>query len=264
MIVGAIAALETFHRAVIVGIVDSGDDYKARAAERVTEKLSMADALTWFGGSTVKFSELVGHIAPFSSVTEIVAWLEMLINCNLRKELAAAVDPFDLRSKKENPVRIVSSVDDLLTGLAEAFRLRHIFAHEAASDLVVSAADCDRALTSVEQWAKAIDAVLWTTVRADLPLTGAEMRQHAGRDWRAARRELAVGLRMARAHARKAGAGSWLRRNQADWMRVTKEWFEGTYGRRQGTMWPNVYMRRFADAMRARAEELTGWAKSHA
>lgn len=188
----------------------------------------------------------------------------MLIDCSLKKEIGDAVDPLDLRNRTENPHRIVSNVDELLAGLAEAFRLRHILAHEAANDLVVSAAECDRLLTSVEQWTKAVDAVLWATVRAHLPLTGAEMRQHAGHDWRAARRELAVAMRTARAHACKTGTASWLRGNHMQWMRVTRDWFEVTYGRRQGTMWPGVYMKRFADAMRARAEEVTGWVRSHA
>src|ERR1041385_6617180 len=53
VVVGAIAALETFHRGTIVSIVDSGDEYKTRAAESITEKFSMKDALNWLSGKTV-------------------------------------------------------------------------------------------------------------------------------------------------------------------------------------------------------------------
>jgi len=262
VIVGAIAALETFHRGVIVGIVDSSDDYKARAAESVTERISMGDALKWFGGESVKFSELVAHSAPFSSVTDLVSWLGRLLGCNLKKEVEDAVPPVERRNGTESAAHIVSNVDDLLSALGEAFRLRHIFAHEAASDLVVSAAECDRLLASIEQWMNAIDAVLWATVRADLPLTGSEMNQQASRELKTARRELASAMRGARVTARKAGTASWLRSNHVGWMRIMREWLDGAYGGRLGTRWPLEYMGSFAEAIRKRAAEVTNWAKS--
>jgi hypothetical protein len=262
VIVGALAAFETYHRSAIVEIVDSGNAYTARAAETVTEKISVTDALTWFGGKSVKFSELIAHVAPFSSVTDIVSTLEKLLSCNLKNAIANAVDPHELRAKKENPSPIVSNVDELLSALGETFRLRHILAHEAAFDLKVTAAECDRLLSAVGLWIRAFDALLWATVHADVPLTNFEMRQHASRDLIAARRELAVAMRQALAEARKSGMMPWLRRNHIEWMRVTEDWFDQVYGRRLGTMWPAVRMKSLADAIQVRAQKVSSAAKS--
>lgn len=69
VIVATIATLQTFIRFSIVGIVDSGEEYRLRAAERIPEKYSVKDALTLLDDQTLSFGELVAHIASYNSVS---------------------------------------------------------------------------------------------------------------------------------------------------------------------------------------------------
>jgi len=219
----------------------------------------MKDALSWLSGKTVTFGELVAHSAPCNSVTDLVSSLSNLLACDMKEALAAAIDPFHRRNDKESPDRIVPDVDRLMADLAEAFRLRHIFAHEAAPYVEVSAEECRGLHGAVTQWVKAVDAVLWATAYQHLPLTQCEMNMHAGSEVREARKLLAKAMRKALAHARSERSARWLRQNHSAWMDATMDWSRGTYGSLEGTMWPAVRGTDLARAIQARAEQVAEW-----
>ncbi|WP_139237466.1 lysozyme inhibitor LprI family protein [Variovorax sp. OV329] len=153
-------------------------------------------------------------------------------------------------------------VDVLATNIGEAFRLRHILAHEAAPRLVVDAETCARALDSVQQWIEAVAAVIWATVYKDVPLSTYEMNMHARGKVQSARTELAKHLRNALEAERKNGSAKWLRENHRDWHRVVTTWAQQTYGRLEGTMWPSVGGYDLADAIAARAKQMAAWVRS--
>lgn len=263
VVVASIAALQTFHRGTIITIVDSGDEYKARAAENVAEKISMKDALNWLGGKSASFGELIAHSAPCNSVSDLLSWLSNLLACDLKQAMSEALDPYDLRNKVVPAARVVTDIDQLLINLAEAFRLRHIFAHEAASAVTVSAEQCRLLLDAVDQWIRAVDAVLWSTVHKNLPLTQSEMTQYAIAELLSARKELADAMTTALRHAKDAGTAAWLRSNHFAWMKVTKDWRRNTYGSLDGTMWPASAAYDLAKAIQARADQLKAWNGIH-
>lgn len=83
VVVAMIATLQTYFRGTIIAITDFGDVYRERAAERITEKVSMKDALTWFNDKSVTFWELVAHFSSCNSTTDVFSWMGALLNCDL-------------------------------------------------------------------------------------------------------------------------------------------------------------------------------------
>lgn len=261
VVVALIAALQTYFRGTIVAVTDSGDHYRERAAERITEKISMKDALTWFSGKSVTFGELVAHVASCNSATDVISWLGVLLNCNFKDALASSVSEYDQRNGKVDPPLIVSDVEKLLSELSETFRLRHILAHEAATSLQIDAEACGTMWNAVQTLLRAINAVLWATVYKKLPLTQAEMTKHAYADVLEARKELAEVLRRARNLACRDGTSAWLRATHFAWMKVMADWYRNTYGKLQGTMWPAVSGADRAAAIRSRVKQISQWVR---
>lgn len=261
VVVAAIAALESSHRATIISIVEAGPEYRQRAAESITEKIAMKDALAWFAGATVTFGELVAHVAPCSSVGDMLSWLSTLLGVDAKKALAQAANPHAVRNGTQDTEPIVRDIDKLLAALAEAFRLRHILAHEVSVDLEVSEQAGRDALGAVSTWVQAVDAVLWVTAFADLPLNQHEMNQHARNGLMEARRALARALKSARKLAIREGTSAWLRANQTAWIKATTDWSLCTYGSLQGTMWPSVGASDLTDMLRARAVQVHQWVR---
>lgn len=262
IIVSSIAAIQTYHRALIILIVDTGGAYVGRAAKMLHEKLAAKDALTWISEQPVTFGELAAHTVSCNNVGDIISSLETLLDIDIKQAAGNAVDPFLQRQGLEDPPRITPNVQELFKSLAEVFRLRHIFAHEAAPNFVVCLEDCDRMLSAVESWLKIVEAILWKTVYADKPLTQFEMNKHSNNDLHQARTQLARALRQSLALARSDGNRRWVRSNHFKWMRATIDWGRNSYGRMQGTMWPAIHGRSIARLVRSRAEQLEEWVRT--
>lgn len=197
-----------------------------------------------------------------SSTTDLLAPFDTLLAISTKAAVANAIDPYAARTGTESPQRIVVDADGLIASLDEAFRLLHTMAHEAAPALKVQEAQCRRLLAAVVTWVEAIEAVLWTTIYKDAPLTQTEMNHHAGRDLAVARTTLADAMRRALVGQRSYGRASWLRRNHFAWKRALVDWQHNSYGSLMGTMWPGVSAADTASAMRARAQQVEGWYQS--
>jgi hypothetical protein len=185
--------------------------------------------------------------------------LETLLEIDFKRALSEVVDPYAARNGARAARPLVEDVDRLLRDLAEAFRLRHIFAHEAAASVVVNAEIAEQLWAAVSTWINAAEAVLWATAYADEPLTQSEMNVRAGADLRNKRTVLARLLWLGREWARKENKTQWLRSNHRAWASAVRDWFRSTYGSLDGTMWPSVSASETANAVQARIDQLQGW-----
>lgn len=258
VIVSAIATLQTFHCNAIITIADAGSEYRVRAVSNIKEKFSLEDALMWINGGDVSLSEFVAHQASCNSVPDLML-IAKLLDQNIVQLLSEAVNPYDLRNKVPSPVKIVPDVDSLLSNLAEAFRLRHIFAHEAASREEITAERCRELFLAIVQWVDALNAIFWVTIYKDTPLTQYEMNIDARNQVSQARDRLAKLLRTTLSKARAEGKASWLRQNHFSWMKSTTEWLGNTYGSLDGTMWPAVYGANLAGMINNRIAQIEDW-----
>jgi hypothetical protein len=262
VVVSAIAALQTFHRGAVVELVNHSELLRERAAESFTEKFSLREALQWLHGSSATFGELVAHTAPCNSVGDMLSRLTQIVGFDFKPALAQAVSPYD-RDRADTAPRLIGDVDLLIASLADAFRLRHIFAHEAAPSTVVDLETCTRLFEAVRTWVHAVDGVLWATVYRDSPLTQAEMNGAASRQVTLARGGLAQSMRVALAAERSKGTAKWLRENHRQWRNVVLGWRAQTYSQLDGTMWAGVGASDLADAIRARAAQVNAWLRAN-
>lgn len=259
VVVSLVSVLQTYHRGTVISIIKSDEIYKMRAAEIVTDKISLKDALIWTGGKTITFGELVAHSIPCNSVTDLVSLLGNILDCDIKKALSEAITPLDLRSRTKSPSLVIPDVNQLLANLDEAFKLRHILAHEAAPSVIIDAEKCQRLYDSIKQWTKGIRAILWATIYKDEPLTTAEMNKKASADVVDARDNLSRTMRKALSVARSDGRASWLRKNHFAWRTVTQDWTRGSYGSLEGTMWPAISGAELAQAIEARTKIISNW-----
>lgn len=261
VIVSAVAALQTWFRGTLVELANRDEVFRERAAESITEKFSLKDALTWINGKSTTFGELVAHAAPCNSVTDLISWLTKILGIDLKLALADVVSE-DARDDPADAPKLVNDVEALVADIGEAFRLRHILAHEAAPLLPLDVGTCTRLLNAIKQWMEAVEAVMWFTAFKDVPLTSLEMTSHAWTEVHAARNNLAKHLRRALQRERDNGSAQWLRDNHRAWHQVVKDWRLRTYGQLDGTMWPSVGAYDFSKAIAARAEQVATWVLS--
>ena len=258
--VSAIAALQTMAKGLVVDLVKMGEPYRTRAAGLLKERIAIKEAIEWFHGGTFTFGEVVAHVLNFNSMTDVHTVIESLLGVDLKRCLSTAIDPYQLRNRIKDAKPIIQDVNVVYREVQEVFRIRHILAHEAAPHLEVSKTDAAGMLDSVSLLVTAIDAVLWDTAYANLPLTTFEMNVHAGMGLGAAKERLeAVVARTREVVEKSGGDASWFTRHQARWQALCDDWFQHTYGKRDGTMWPSVSALEEREWVEARTRQLTQW-----
>ena len=215
-IVASIAALQSFHRGVLVEIMTHDPQSAVRAADILGEKYTLRDTLEYIGGGRLSASELISHLAPANSVDDLMLWMGRLFDDEFASLLSQAVAPLDRHSTDPNVIKIVTSVPDLLSSLSEAFRLRHILAHEAAPKLGIDQEGALQLLQTVETWLDAVDGILWMTVWKEVPLTQVEMNMASMPAIEASRMKLANALRSLRGSLENKRRRS-LTINHMDW-----------------------------------------------
>ncbi|WP_370030449.1 hypothetical protein [Qipengyuania mesophila] len=256
-IVSGVAALQTYHRGFLSGVMQADTEFRLRGAEMLGEKYSLGDTLKHIGDEQLSAAELIAHAAPANSVSDLMNWLDHVFGTSFRELLSQAVDP-TVRKNPEEASPILENVDDLLSELSGIFEKRHILAHEAAVGYEISTKAALTALDAVQKWIDATEGVLWQTVLINEPYTQFEINFSAGDKYRAARKRLAEVLMRCRGLVdRKQRV--LLFRNHVAWKNSTLEFGELSFGRLDGTMWPAVRASVLTDLFEARSSALETW-----
>lgn len=223
--VAAISALETHFKVTVATIIDSGSPYFERGLALGRDKLmSVAEVLPLLHRQNVSVGDLVSHVLPFNSVASLERAFSMLFGEDLKSLAKRVEDPYLLRAMLQTGGPIIEDVSTLWAGLAKTFERRHILAHESASQYIVAFDDAKLALTSIAEFAKLIDAILWMTVWKDRPLTQYEMNTSAAKKTQDTRAILAARVRRALRISTEDGQRARFRSMYRAWRHYFDAW----------------------------------------
>ena len=131
-VVGIVACVEVAARDAICQLVDSGDPYDQRVGDLLKSEVRFTlDVVRAFRDRKVSLGEFVAHLLPISSVDQMVAYFDGLLDSSLRQSL------IDLSVDEGEPnagslvTPLVPDVDRMMRAVARAFAARHVTAHEA-------------------------------------------------------------------------------------------------------------------------------------
>lgn len=223
--VAAVAVLETHFKSVVSLTINTGSPYLERGLSLVKDRIKSAvDVLPSLHKKTVTLGEFVAHVLPFNSLSSLEVALSTLFDQSLKELVKNAVGIYQQRNEYIEKTPLVKNVAHLWEALSKAFEMRHILAHEAATKYEISYADALSSLKAVGDFTEVVDALLWTTVWKDEPLTQYEMNVHAWNEYRKTRALLAAslrrGLRIATEHANR----SKYCKLHLDWKRASRGW----------------------------------------
>lgn len=256
-IVGGVAALQTYHRGFLAGVMQKETEFRLKGAEMLGEKYSLGDTLRHIGDEQLSAAELIAHAAPANSVSDLMNWLDHIFGASFKDLLAKAVHP-SVRRNPEGNSPILENVDEVLSALSDVFEKRHILAHEAAVGYEISAEAALTSLDAIQKWIDATDGVLWQTVLFNEPYTQLEMNFSASDSLFAARKRLAEAMMRCRDLSDRQQRTALLR-NHVAWKNATLEFSQISFGRLDGTMWPAVRAGVLTALFEARSNALEEW-----
>lgn len=256
--VAAVAILESYLKGVVAAVIDHGPEYLERGLKLIGDRaLKVPEALSIIQSRTATPGQLIAHFIPCSSVSHLEEPLDAVLGFNVKQRMKTAIPVAAVRSQIENPLLAVDDVPALWQKLAQLFTHRHVLAHEAAMGYVIAVDQANASIEAVQQFMLGVDAVLWATIWADVPLTQREMTDKAWRDMGAARKRLADLLRSLRKTARLN------RRRHSIWRTYFLQYMEGYADEQMGSIRGLVYFRRATDILMDRIRHLEPFQDEH-
>lgn len=223
--VAAVAVLETHFRSVVSLTINAGSPYLERGLILAKDRLKSAvDVLPSLHRKTVTLGEFIAHSLPFNSLSSLEVSLGTLFGENLKDLVRNAVGIHELRNDGIEKKPLISNVDELWETLAKTFQKRHILAHEAASKYQINYDDALTSLNAARAFTEALDAILWSTVWKNEPLTQYEMNEYSWKSHKKNRALLATSLRKALAIATEDGKRSKFGQLHLDWKAASLGW----------------------------------------
>lgn len=260
--VAAVAALESHFKVTVAAIINTGSPYLERGLTLAKDRLKSAvDVVPLLHRKEVTVGEVVAHVIPFNSVSSLETAYSALLGTEIKRLVAEAQDPYRMRNGNVSGADLlVASVAELWRGLALAFEKRHILAHEAATKFEILFDEAKDAIDSCAAFVKALDAVMWSTVWKDLPLTQYEMNIEAWSSCNAERRALAAEIRVGLVVATQNGERARFRELHIEWKKFNKRWLDWEDEPfAMGSIRPMITAISQERALRARREAIQSW-----
>jgi hypothetical protein len=249
--VAAVATLETYFKSVVANVIDNGPEFRERGLKLIADKSIKAhEALSIVQSGIATPGQLVAHLLPCSAVGHLEGPLDAILGFSIKQQMKTAIPVGALRPPKQNPPLAVQDVPALWQSLTQLFEQRHILAHEAAIGHQVTATQARAALDAIDLFMSGIDAVLWSTIWKDEPLTNREMTDRAHEEMVTARQTLADLLRETRRHRRLD------RHRQVLWRQYFVRYMDGYADDVMGSIRSLLYFSQATDMLRERIKHL--------
>ncbi|QQQ51270.1 DUF1311 domain-containing protein [Pseudomonas syringae] len=222
--VAAVATLEAHFRSSVTMIVDKGGDYFTRGIALVSDKLKASEIIPMIHKRSVSIGEIVAYSLPFSSLAHLEEVFDSLLGQKFKQLSKYAEDPYFRRNNVDNRKLLVDDIPGLWENLHRTFHDRHVLAHESATQFIIDYDKAATAVRSVKLIVEIMDAVLWSTVWKDEPLTQYEMNIAAWESYKNIRLKLAAAIRAKRKENDGPTEKSRFTKLQLSWKDWVSEW----------------------------------------
>lgn len=141
----SIACLEGWFRLSVASLIDQNDEFRANAARIKEPKLDISDVLA-VQSKSFSGGELVAHALPMNRLSDIEDVLSLIIGEDFSGHFKnVRINP----KTAPNPVTFKNEAGLIYKDVKKAFYLRHIFSHELATSIRVSAQQYENCVFSV-------------------------------------------------------------------------------------------------------------------
>lgn len=257
--VALVACIEGYFRLAIKELVDAGEPYITNA-ERPASSIKLDfTVVRAIHGKAVTVGELVGHSVPLSRLDHIESSMSSLLGVSFLDCMRTISDRWEheVRGAEEKP--ILSNPDEVFSGVAKAFELRHIICHEIASAHEILYSEVARCFECCVAFLRAADELVSETLHPGAPLTQSAMNVAAEESLAVARQS----MEQAASELRARLSGDDLvafDEAQAAWEKACTAWAEfDAMEVKGGTMWPTVRAGSEAALVISRTEELRSY-----
>jgi hypothetical protein len=190
--IATVACFETFFRAIIKELIDSGKPYVENATQFNQSKSVKVDfdVILAIQSKQVTVGEFISHILPCNNLEDINSNLSTLT----KTDFLDSLKKFDRQSifKEQNEISRLyrANVNQIINDIKRTFELRHIFCHEYYATVRFEPDEILRCLQSSRVFLKQVSNFIWNLVHPNAPETQTEMNIKTNEEFQQIEQEL--------------------------------------------------------------------------
>lgn len=254
--VAAISALQTSWKGLVIDLVNKGEPYRSRGVGLLDDRTKLRDVVDWFHNESYTFGEVVAYSHTFNSIGDLDSVASALFDFKFKNKISELA-----KSIPSDPILgngLPSDVNAVYQKVDEAFKLRHILAHEAAAGLELDADNVREMLSAVLGLVLALQKVVEETLYSGSRKSMVEMTIEQTRLQQDAITRLDEAVQRA-IEMQPAEQRHWVQESHKKWAEFREHWNSMSYGRLEGTNWPFTRAREDIKMIEARIEEVRFW-----
>lgn len=255
--VAIVACLEGFFRELIRELIDHGPSFSDRIDEIENSRIDMT-ALKAIHGRRISVGEFISHQVSLSSFEAVVAVMARLVGDDFLRRLSEVRTTWSARLfGEEDAPPVLGDPNIAFEGLKEAFRLRHILAHELATNYPITREAIEGAFFATSAFIYAANELVNQLIHPDEDASQNERTQTEVRRYHEAEAEL-KDLITNLARYLPADKMPAFTEAQTAWegVRETTARLCADLSAEGGSMWPQIYYGMMHSITRHRSEEL--------
>ena len=193
--IALVACMESYFRLVIKDLVDSGEPYLSNSSDLLRTDRFDFDILKALHGQEITIGDVISRYPPISNLGHIVQLMDSLMGCDFREKLRNVHDRWEVEIKERPKQSIIRDVHETFRYVERSFQLRHIFCHEAATEIDVNKEEIDKCVHHTSLFLKASNELVTETLFPNAPLTQTDMNVASYEDYRKEKEDLALLLK---------------------------------------------------------------------
>jgi hypothetical protein len=158
--IAIIACLEDYMRLIVKDLIDYGEPYVSNLSKLENIDLKL-DVLIQMKKKNITIGEIIAHTLPFSSIDHIFNALSKIGGDELLRKIKTEINELTEKGNTD----VANNYDDICKLICEAFRLRHIYAHELNVLEIKHMADHIRMMSAVSIFTYGIENIIEKTTR---------------------------------------------------------------------------------------------------
>lgn len=177
--VALIAVLESSCRMLIAELIDYGEPYISRSKDIMEKQKIDFEIMKHLYGKKITIGEFIAHSVSINRLESIDKIFSTLLNKKVLEELPAHINRWKVEVEKKDPQPIIQNSIESYKCIKEIFEIRHILAHESATNMELENIKIEQAITLFEEFLEALSDFIHDVMYPNEPLTQTDMNMSA-------------------------------------------------------------------------------------
>jgi len=180
--IALVATMESSFRILIADLIDNNEVCLQNSEKFLKSYKIDFNIMKALYGKDITLGNFIAHVVSINKLDQINSHISNLIEKDFLKEIKSHFSRWDLEVKKLPKVPMMENPSSVYSDIAKTFELRHIFAHETATNITINIELVQNLFKSNVSFLNTASDYINEFIYPNSPLTQTDMNIHSGKE----------------------------------------------------------------------------------